>query len=193
MPGGGIDATPAGMQRALSFALLALFTVACRKAAPEQQAPQPTPAPAPEPAPPPVADPAPTPDPSAGSPADPGQTKADPGQTKADPAKDPTPIAKGEPNPGTPTKGPAPIAKGEPNPSTPTKGPGPRPKGPGLHATCGTNDTCANGMKCMKYYGIAGPRGPEFKTCEVPCDKSTKCPTGTSCGTIADGPGQVCR
>lgn len=174
------------MQRALSFALLALFIVACRKATPEQQAPQPTPAPAPaDPAPPPVADPAPTPDPSAGSPADPGSAA----QTKPDQTKDP--VAK-EPA-KDPGKTPAPIAKGEPNPGTPTKGPGPRPKGPGLHETCGTNDTCANGMKCMKYYGIAGPRGPEFKTCEVPCDKSTKCPSGTSCGTIADGPGQVCR
>jgi hypothetical protein len=45
----------------------------------------------------------------------------------------------------------------------------------------------------VSYYGIAGPRGPQFKTCEIKCDKPTKCPAGTSCGVIADGPGQVCR
>ena len=205
MPGGGIDATPNGMQRALSIALLSLVMVACQKAAPEQQAAQPSaPAPVPtEPAPP-AADPAPTPDPSAGTPAEPGSAaQTDPAKAPAPiakgepnpatPAKTPAPIAKGEPNPGTPAKTPAPIAKGEPNPGTPSKGPGPRPRGPGLHQTCGTNDTCAFGMKCMTYYGIAGPRGPQFKTCEVPCDKATKCPSGTSCGVVADGPGNVCR
>jgi hypothetical protein len=45
----------------------------------------------------------------------------------------------------------------------------------------------------VTYYGVAGPRGPEFKTCEMPCGKGDKCPAGTKCTTIADGPGQVCR
>jgi hypothetical protein len=64
--------------------------------------------------------------------------------------------------------------------------------GPGLHEKCGPNDSCGVG-ECVTYFGIAGPRGPQFKTCEIKCDATTKCPAGTSCGVIADGPGQVCR
>lgn len=58
---------------------------------------------------------------------------------------------------------------------------------------CGEADACAQGLECVKYYGIAGARGPQFKTCEKKCDKKQTCPSGTSCITIADGPGQVCR
>jgi hypothetical protein len=58
---------------------------------------------------------------------------------------------------------------------------------------CGDGDACAKGLECVKYYGIAGARGPQFKTCEVKCDKKQACPSGTKCITIADGPGQVCR
>jgi hypothetical protein len=43
----------------------------------------------------------------------------------------------------------------------------------------------------MKYYGFAGPKGGELSSCEVRCDAG--CPTGQSCVTISDGPGQVCR
>ena len=53
---------------------------------------------------------------------------------------------------------------------------------------------CGGDYKCVSYYGIAGPKGPEFKTCEISCaTKGSKCPSGTKCTTIADGPGKVCR
>lgn len=55
---------------------------------------------------------------------------------------------------------------------------------------------CKPGQRCVSYYGIAGPQGPEFFSCEWTCDKSkgdTQCPAGTKCVTVADGPGDVCR
>jgi hypothetical protein len=53
---------------------------------------------------------------------------------------------------------------------------------------------CAKGLTCIKYYGIAGARGPEMSSCEIRCgQKGLKCPKGQMCTTIADGPGQVCR
>ena len=53
---------------------------------------------------------------------------------------------------------------------------------------------CDNGLECVEYYGIAGPRGPEFNSCEIRCGgKAPPCPDGQACVTIADGPGQVCR
>lgn len=65
---------------------------------------------------------------------------------------------------------------------------------PGLGQDCGADDACADGLTCVTYYGIAGASGPAFKSCEVPCaDPKAVCPEGTSCVTIADGPGQVCR
>lgn len=65
---------------------------------------------------------------------------------------------------------------------------------PGIGENCGPNDSCAAGTECVKYYGIAGPRGPEFKTCEIRCSgKGGTCPAGKNCVTIADGPGSVCR
>jgi hypothetical protein len=45
----------------------------------------------------------------------------------------------------------------------------------------------------VKYYGIAGPRGPQFTSCETKCDGGKACPDGLKCTTIADGPGAVCR
>jgi hypothetical protein len=78
--------------------------------------------------------------------------------------------------------------KPDPTPSAPPTS----TKAPGLHQTCGDNDACGVGT-CVKYYGIAGPRGPEFKTCEIKCDKSTPCPGTMKCATVADGPGQTCR
>lgn len=54
--------------------------------------------------------------------------------------------------------------------------------------------TCADGMSCVSYYGIAGPSGPKFTSCETPCGTGkSECGPGLSCVTIADGPGQVCR
>jgi eight-cysteine-cluster-containing protein len=54
---------------------------------------------------------------------------------------------------------------------------------------------CAPGLQCVKYYGVAGPTGPQFATCEVPCPDGSDaaCPKGQKCTTIADGPGKVCR
>ena len=55
------------------------------------------------------------------------------------------------------------------------------------------NTVCTSGTACLTYYGIAGPAGPQFKTCEIPCSHpGASCPLGQSCATIADGPGQVC-
>ena len=65
--------------------------------------------------------------------------------------------------------------------------------GPGIGEPCGPADRCAAGLSCVHYFGIAGPRGPEFKSCELRCKDSSVCPQGTSCITISDGPGQVCR
>jgi hypothetical protein len=52
---------------------------------------------------------------------------------------------------------------------------------------------CADGLACIEYYGIAGPRGGTFTSCEIRCTKSDGCPSGQQCVTIADGPGEVCR
>lgn len=60
-------------------------------------------------------------------------------------------------------------------------------------AMCG-NKTCDSGEKCIEYYGIAGPAGPKFRECGIPCHpQKGNCPEGMTCTTIADGPGPVCR
>ena len=64
--------------------------------------------------------------------------------------------------------------------------------GPKLGEPCAAGDVCGEGS-CVKYYGIAGPRGPEFKSCELRCDAQSRCDGGRQCVTVADGPGQVCR
>jgi hypothetical protein len=65
---------------------------------------------------------------------------------------------------------------------------------PGRGEPCSAEgDACAEGLECVTYYGIAGPKGPAFKSCENKCDAGQACPEGTTCQTIADGPGQVCR
>jgi hypothetical protein len=52
---------------------------------------------------------------------------------------------------------------------------------------------CADGTVCLSYFGIAGPAGGEFSSCEIPCSHpGASCPLGQSCQTVADGPGQVC-
>ncbi|CAN5888209.1 hypothetical protein BH11MYX3_BH11MYX3_23400 [soil metagenome] len=58
---------------------------------------------------------------------------------------------------------------------------------------CDPADACGTGFECVKYYGIAGPRGPQFSSCEVKCGEGAACPEGLKCITIADGPGAVCR
>jgi hypothetical protein len=62
-----------------------------------------------------------------------------------------------------------------------------------LGSDCGADGTCPTGLKCASYFGIAGPSGPEFKSCEVGCAAGEACPDGSTCVTIADGPGAVCR
>jgi eight-cysteine-cluster-containing protein len=63
-------------------------------------------------------------------------------------------------------------------------------------ASCDTV-RCEAPKQCIEYYGIAGPSGPKFVSCEIPCKPGAKtknsCPAGTTCVTIADGPGSVCR
>lgn len=59
-------------------------------------------------------------------------------------------------------------------------------------APCDEMD-CEDDLTCVEYYGIAGPSGPKFTSCEIPCVDDTSCPEGQTCTTIADGPGQVCR
>lgn len=62
-----------------------------------------------------------------------------------------------------------------------------------LGSACGADGACPDGMLCARYYGIAGPSGPEFSSCEIACDTGQACPDGATCATIADGPGAVCR
>lgn len=59
---------------------------------------------------------------------------------------------------------------------------------------CG-EQMCKPGYTCVEYFGVAGPRGPKFESCELPCDpiRARDCPAGLQCITIADGPGSVCR
>jgi hypothetical protein len=156
------------MHRSLIAALV--FVVACSGNA-SQSPGSATPAPAPAPTTPGPSDPAPTPAPDP-TPATPAPTPTTP--APKDPAPTPAPT-----NPKTPKKEPPPAD--------------PAPTLPKMHEKCGANDACGPGLTCKSYYGIAGARGPQFKTCEIPCDKTTKCPAGTTCGIIADGPGQVCR
>jgi hypothetical protein len=63
-----------------------------------------------------------------------------------------------------------------------------------LHRDC-SRAACPSGLTCVSYYGIAGPSGPRFSTCEIPCKTTADCPPGRglSCATIADGPGSVCN
>lgn len=61
-------------------------------------------------------------------------------------------------------------------------------------ATCSDAAPCAAGLACTTYYGIAGPAGPSFQSCELACGpEKAACPTNTDCVTISDGPGSVCR
>src|SRR5262245_29573691 len=89
-----------------------------------------------------------------------------------------------------------------PKPPPPGPGPGPAPAGsatsepapagPKLGEPCGADDACGEGT-CVSYRGIAGARGPEFKSCEIRCAGTDGCTGGRKCVTVADGPGQVCR
>lgn len=62
-----------------------------------------------------------------------------------------------------------------------------------LGAPC-PDEGCPQGLACVRYCGVAGCRsGVFFQTCEIPCKTSAQCPEGLGCGTVADGPGRVCR
>lgn len=95
-----------------------------------------------------------------------------------------------------PQSGGKPMEPAGPAPAANSGGSGssaaPAPSGPKLGDTCGANDACGEGA-CVTYYGFAGPRGPQFKSCEIRCDAQGGCQSGYSCITIADGPGRVCR
>jgi len=63
----------------------------------------------------------------------------------------------------------------------------------GQHESClESGSICQSPLSCTKYYGIAGASGPLFASCETPCNTNMDCSNGQVCGTIADGPGQVC-
>jgi hypothetical protein len=100
--------------------------------------------------------------------------------------------------PGSGSGSPAPSDPGNPAPSGPGSSASPGPgsaqatEGPKLGATCAAGDVCGEGA-CVTYYGIAGPRGPAFKSCEIRCSAQTPCQGDRKCVTVADGPGQVCR
>ncbi|MEX1363684.1 MAG: hypothetical protein AB1Z98_11180 [Nannocystaceae bacterium] len=94
-----------------------------------------------------------------------------------------------------PSEAPAPAAEPsaeEPPAAEPPDAEPPAAEPPAAEA-CGET-ACTPPQQCITYYGIAGPSGPEFKSCEIPCKgKGGSCPEGLSCVTIADGPGSVCR
>jgi hypothetical protein len=98
-------------------------------------------------------------------------------------------------SPSRPTKPPARRPLEEPLPPTDQlPASAPSAGGAGIGETCGPNDSCAPGLVCVKYYGFAGPRGPEFRSCEIRCGaNAAACPKGRSCMTVSDGPGRVCR
>ncbi len=61
-----------------------------------------------------------------------------------------------------------------------------------LNRDC-VDDMCPSGLTPVKFFGIAGASGPEFCSCSIPCvDTAEVCPEGSTCQTIADGPGTVC-
>jgi len=82
---------------------------------------------------------------------------------------------------------PAPAPTPAPTPAPPSVDPA------RLGTPCGDGGTCTPPMECVKYFGIAGPRGGEFSSCEIRCGEKSACPAGTTCVTVADGPGAVCR
>lgn len=103
----------------------------------------------------------------------------------------------GNPPPPAPPPTPVPTTGGDG--AAPAEVPPPPFDLAQLGAPCGEGDGNGNrcpaaGTTCVKYYGIAGPRGPEFSSCEIPCaDDKSVCPAGSRCVTVADGPGAVCR
>ena len=82
-----------------------------------------------------------------------------------------------------PVENPPPVVQPEPVPAAATG------------VVCG-DKSCGADEECISYYGVAGPAGPKFQECGIPCKQGAKnggCPEGKRCQTIADGPGPVCR
>lgn len=90
---------------------------------------------------------------------------------------------------------PAPTLASSTTATSPAGNAAPNSNLPGQGAPCEAGNTCAPGLTCVVYYGIAGPAGPQFTSCEIKCSTTGKppCPGGQNCVTIADGPGSVCR
>ncbi len=98
------------------------------------------------------------------------------------------------PPPEAPAPAPAPTPPGPGAEQPPPEQPPTPAERPGQGDKCQPDTGCAEGLTCVSYYGIAGPSGPQFHSCEIPCGEGKPgCPQGQSCITIADGPGQVCR
>lgn len=96
---------------------------------------------------------------------------------------------------GSGSNTPPPTPTPTPNTPAPTGGetaPPPPLDVAQLGSACGSGDTCAAPMECVKYFGVAGAKGGQLSSCEVRCEKET-CPEHSHCATIADGPGRVCR
>jgi hypothetical protein len=127
-----------------------------------------------------------------------GATTTTPPPTTQGPGSD-TGANPGSANPGSANPGSANPGSANPGSANPTSGSAAEPtpnwpkNAPGIGENCGPNDACAKGLTCVSYYGIAGARGPQFKSCEIKCTADKDCPAGHKCTTIADGPGQVCR
>jgi hypothetical protein len=96
--------------------------------------------------------------------------------------------AKGTADPGTGSS-----ASGSGASSGSASGSAPAASGPSYGQPCGPRDACAEGLTCVKYYGIAGASGPALSSCEKTCGADADCPSGMACKTVADGPGHVCR
>jgi hypothetical protein len=89
--------------------------------------------------------------------------------------------------------GPGEVCQAYPEGPTGGGGAGPSSDGlPGQAEPC-PDGRCAAGLSCVRFYGVAGPRGGELTSCEIRCGRGGACPGGQQCVTIADGPGQVCR
>ena len=58
----------------------------------------------------------------------------------------------------------------------------------GLGQDC-AHQGCASGLECVSYSGFAGN---ELKSCEIRCGTGQSCPQGLQCGSIADGPANIC-
>src|SRR5262245_13371967 len=89
-----------------------------------------------------------------------------------------------------PPEPPAPPPPEEPTTKPPPEQPPPeKPPLPAQGEKCDPAQGCADAAgTCVGYFGIAGPGGPEFHSCEIMCGpEGQACPDGQQCITIADG------